>query len=120
MKNLEIKNSNSTPYLKLTDIELTIIGRSFPENALDFYKPIINIINEIDKFEQFTINLCFEYLNTSSNKAIVYIIKNIADKTKNEVKLIWSIDEDDESMVELYENYKSIINNVNFEIKIIK
>jgi hypothetical protein len=118
MKNIEIEKTVKTPYIKLTSNSLTITGRSYPELAINFYKPIMDSINEVDSFDFFTVYLDFEYLNTSSNKAVSYIIKNIADKTKEVVEVNWGIDEDDESMVDLSESYKSMINNTKFIIEI--
>lgn len=115
---IEIDKTSKTPYVKLTNNSLTITGRCFPENALNFYKPIIDSINEVDAFDFFIVYLDFEYLNTSSNKALSYIIKNIAAKTKEVVEVNWTIDEDDETMIDLSESYKSIINNTKFLVQV--
>ena len=116
MKNIELNKTFKTPYIKLTDNSLTITGRSYPEMAIKFYKPIMDNINEVDSFDSFTIDLDFEYLNTSSNKAVYYIIKNIADKTKKIVEVNWTIEKDDDSLIDLANDYKSIINNTKFII----
>ena len=118
MKKLEIVGTVKTPYIEFTDSSLTITGRSYPELAINFYKPIMDRINETDSFDVFKVFMDIEYMNTSSNKAISYIIKNIADKTKSEVEVDWIIDEDDESMVDLSESYKSMMNNTKFIVEI--
>jgi hypothetical protein len=119
MKNLEVKGTIKTPTIRLTDSELVVEGRSYPENSVEIYKPIMNRLNEVEQFENFTIRLKLEYCNSSSSKVLSYIIKSIADKTKNEVQLYWIIDEDDEAMQNLSDNFMSIISNVKFHIELI-
>ncbi len=118
MKNLELANTSKTPYMKLTDDTLILTGRSYPEMAINYYKPIMDSINTVDFFEYFSVYIDLEYINTSSNKVISYIIKNIADKTKKTVQIHWKIDEDDEAMLDLVEDYKSIIGNINIRVEI--
>ena len=118
MKNLELVKTAKTPYMKLTDDTLILTGRSYPEMAINYYKPIMDSINDADPFEYFSVYIDLEYINTSSNKVILYIIKNIADKTKNIVQIYWKIDEDDEAMFDLTEDYKSIIGNINIKTEI--
>jgi len=118
MKNLELANTSKTPYMKLTDNTLILTGRSYPEMATNYYKPIMDSINGISSFENFSIYMNLEYINTSSNKVISYIIKNIAEKTKSIVQIYWIIEEDDEAMLELVDDYKSIIGNINIKVEI--
>jgi hypothetical protein len=103
----------------MTDKSLYLTGRSYPENAVGFYKPIMDMVNEVDKYEDFHVEMDLEYMNTSSTKAILYILQNITKKTKNEVLMTWYIDEGDDSMEDLCEQMKSMISNLKMK-KIIK
>jgi len=112
MKIIEIEQTNKTPYVLFTDSSLTLIGRTYPENAVGFYKPIMNELNEIEKYDEFTVDLNLEYINTSSSKAILYLIRKIADKCKGEVNINWSIEKGDDSMDDMAELFNSMINNI--------
>lgn len=81
------------------------MGRSIPENPREFYQPIYDWINRYVRINghKTTIELGFEYINTSSTKWIYNIIKQIAgipDLKKN-VKIIWYYDDGDDDMCEL-------------------
>lgn len=115
---LETTGDNKTPYLKLTENELIITGRSYPELAVGFYKPVLDVLNDITYFKDFTFTIDLEYLNTSSSKSILYILRNLVNKTKNNVKLIWIVEENDDTMVDLYEYFKNLVDKVDFELQI--
>lgn len=82
-----------------------ILGRSIPENPGEFYRPIYDWINQYVQINgnQTTIELGFEYINTSSTKWIYNIIKQIAgiENLSKNVKIIWYYDQGDEDMCEL-------------------
>ena len=59
---------------------LEIFGRSTPENAYDFYKPIIDILQP-----NITIVFDLEYVNSSSRKLYMDIFKKIQN-TNSKVK----------------------------------
>jgi hypothetical protein len=115
---LEIQGGKKNPYLKLTENELIITGRSYPELAVGFYKPVLDELNEITFFEDFSVRIDLEYLNTASSKSILYILKNITKKTKNNIKLVWVVEKNDDTMVDLYEYFKNLVDKVDFELEI--
>ncbi len=115
---LEIQGDKKNPYLKLTESELIITGRSYPELAVGFYKPVLDALNEITFFENFSVRIDLEYLNTASSKSILYILKNITRKTINNVKLVWVVEENDDTMIDLYEYFKNLVDKVDFELEI--
>jgi hypothetical protein len=91
-----------------------IKGRSIPENSIDFYKPLIEWLEEYAKEakEKTVVNVQLEYFNTSSSKCILDVFKKleaINKMPKNEVVINWYYEEDDEDMLEAGEDYESII-----------
>ena len=97
-------------------------GRSILENATDFYAPILL---ELEKYNQHPaaqtlVDFQLEYFNTSSSKCILDILKQLQEIHLgiSEVTINWFYDEDDEEMLEIGEDYSSII-NVPFELKLI-
>jgi hypothetical protein len=102
-----------TPRIILEQGRIFILGRSIPENPGEFYRPVYDWISHYVQINghQTTIELGFEYINTSSTKWIYNIIKEIAlmeDLAKN-VKIIWYYDLGDEDMCELGFILKSLV-----------
>ena len=92
---------------------LEIKGRSIPENAVEFYKPLVDWIgnygeNTKDATE---VNIQLEYFNTSSSKCILDLFKQLEklNAGNTEVKVNWYFEEDDEDMEEAGEDYQAII-----------
>lgn len=97
---------------------LDIIGESYPENAVGFYKPVFDWLNSaISAKKELTVNFRLDYFNTSSSKCVIDILdildKYFADSGKIEVK--WYYKEDDDDMLETGEEFSSDI-KVPFEL----
>ena len=94
-----------TPRIILEPGRIFILGRSIPENPGEFYRPVYDWINRYVQINgnRTTIELGFEYINTSSTKWVYNIIKEIAamKNIANNVKILWYYDRGDEDMCEL-------------------
>ena len=115
MESIFIEGTQKTPSVKF-DSETGIIeikGRSIPENSIEFYKPLVDWLEEYAKkpFEKTQVNVQLEYFNTSSSKCILDVFKKLEaiHKTKHDVIINWYYEEDDEDMLEAGEDYESII-----------
>jgi hypothetical protein len=94
--------------------ELFVIsGRSIPENSIEFYKPLLDWLEDYVKTPnsntKFEVKL--EYFNTSSSKCLVEIFRKL-EKIKEdgkEISIDWYFDEEDEDMQESGEDFKQII-----------
>ncbi len=116
METIVREGSPKTPYIRF-DGEKGIIeikGRSIPENSIEFYKPLIDWLEDYTAQEknQTAVNIQLEYFNTSSSKCILDIFKKleVLFKKGQKVEVNWYYDEDDEDMFEAGEDYQSIIN----------
>lgn len=123
MVKLELKETATTPYIIFDPNTglLKIDGRSIPENVIDFYHPIIRWIDEYSKSpaEYTEIHLKFEYFNTSSSKRIFDIMKKLekmATDTGKRVTINWYYEEDDEDIFFAGNDYKALINKVEFNL----
>lgn len=105
MKRLEIEQSEYTPYI-IFDKEINILevgGRSLPENAIDFFNPIIGWL--LDYAENPNLKTVFnfklEYFNTPSSKKILDILTILEDIkcTGKDVLINWYYDDDDKDMI---------------------
>ena len=115
MEPISIEGTPKTPTVKF-DAEQGIIeikGRSIPENSIEFYKPLVDWLEDYksDPLPKTKVNIQLEYFNTSSSKCILDVFKKLEaiHKSKNEVEINWFYEEDDEDMLEAGEDYESII-----------
>jgi len=116
MDNINIEGSAKTPTVEFDSAtgKLMIKGRSIPENSIEFYKPLIDWIDNYGKLpkQNTLVSIQLEYFNTSSSKCILDVFKKLeAIRTSgNEVSVDWHYEEDDEDMLEAGEDYQAIIN----------
>ncbi|PLX17359.1 MAG: nuclear pore complex subunit [Marinilabiliales bacterium] len=115
MESIAIEGTPKTPTVNFdaaTGI-IEIKGRSIPENSIEFYRPLVEWLEEYSKEPQnlTTVNIQLEYFNTSSSKCILDVFKKLESikKARNEVVINWYYEEDDEDMLEAGEDYESII-----------
>ena len=115
MESIFIEGTQKTPSVKFdgkTGI-IEIKGRSIPENSIEFYKPLVDWLEEYAKkpIEKTQVNVQLEYFNTSSSKCILDEFKKLEaiHKAKHDVVINWYYEEDDEDMLEAGEDYESII-----------
>jgi len=115
MKPISIPGTPKTPSV-LFDPEKGLIeikGRSIPENSIEFYKPLVDWLDEYAEIPQklTSVNIQLEYFNTSSSKCILDVFKKLETvyKGKSEVVINWYYEEDDEDMLEAGEDYQSIL-----------
>lgn len=125
MKNISIEGTPKTPTIEFnpeTGI-LLIKGRSIPENSIDFYKPIIEWLDEyaIQPSAATEVLIQLEYFNTSSSKCILDVFKKLESikKSGKEITIKWHYEPEDEDMLEAGEDYEAII-DLNFEMVEIK
>ncbi len=116
MEALRIESTHKTPRVIL-DPENGIFelsGRSIPEDALGFYKPIFDWLDAYAKAPLPVTHVRFdlEYFNTSSSKNILEILKRLEAIHTNghEVRVTWYYDEDDEDMEETGQDYQALLN----------
>ncbi len=115
MEILSIEGAAKTPTVNLNPETGTIEikGRSIPENSIEFYKPVVDWLEEYGNSpkEKTTVNIQLEYFNTSSSKCILDVLKKLESiaKAGNDMVINWYYEEDDEDMLEAGEDYQSII-----------
>ncbi len=119
MEPLIIKPTEDTPliYFHPEEGRFEIAQSSLPENAVEFYKPIINWIKEYrnDANPETVFDFNLEYLNTASSKQVFELImqiNNLATSTK--VLVRWHYDSIDEDMLGLGTRFSHLV-NVDFE-----
>ena len=116
MDAISIEGTPKTPTVNFDTTKgfLEIKGRSIPENSIEFYKPIVDLLEKYAGKPQAAtnVNIQLEYFNTSSSKCILDVFKKLEgiNKTGSKVVINWYYEEDDEDMLEAGEDYQAIIN----------
>jgi hypothetical protein len=114
MNILKFEKTNHTPFVRLTPGLIEISGRSIPEDPVAFYRPVLDWLEEYKKRPEAktVINLQFEYINTSSSKALHTILKSLNDGLDNEHKMEinWHYEVGDDDMFELGQFFQPYLN----------
>ena len=101
MKDIIIDKTQDTPGVAfLSDGKFTIEGRAFSEDPRKFFEPLINLCQELT-IDTMNMEVKLDYLNTSSSKLMVDLLRTIDANTKIGIKEIkWYYEEDDEDILE--------------------
>lgn len=112
LESLKIEETINTPsiYFDTENNVFKISGKSMPEDAHEFYHPILEWV---DKFVESPIanakfEVTLEYFNTASSKHILSIIKKIGKSSKG-ISIDWHYMEDDEDMLDVGEHLAEIL-----------
>ncbi len=122
MEVINIESTEDTPkiILDVQNNNLEFSGISIPEDAAQFYQPVLDWLNEFKQNPQNGSNFVFklEYFNTASSKVILDILLKI-DEIKNngtDLKVTWYFEKDDEDMEEAGEEYAELV-DIDFDLK---
>jgi len=119
MKPLIIEPTEDTPmiYFHPQEGRFEISKSSLPENAVEFYNPIIQWLKAYSASPnpQTVFDFNLEYLNTASSKQVFEIVMQINNISHNsDVTVRWHYDSIDEDMLGLGTRFSHLV-NVNFE-----
>jgi len=119
-----IKASERTPefnYISSSG-EMIFTGESYPENASNFYKPILEKLESLCQSNTPLI-LKFEliYLNSSSlgifRNMMNLLVKYVHEG--NSISVIWQYFEDDEGIIEIGQDLHELFPSIDFQFKTI-
>ncbi|MGO9387745.1 MAG: DUF1987 domain-containing protein [Methanobacterium sp.] len=107
---MKIDATKNSPRVELNpDGDMIIKGRSILDDPFPFYNNIIDWINKCTS-EKLNLEIRIEYMNTSSSKLILYLLKSIKEHFNNsKVYIKWYYDSDDEDMLDMGKDFESII-----------
>ncbi|MBI9053198.1 MAG: DUF1987 domain-containing protein [Bacteroidales bacterium] len=120
MEPLQILATNDSPAINFNpDKEkFMVVGNSMPENAVGFYKQVIDWLKQYtespNKITEFVFQM--NLLNTSSSKIFSDIFKMINTiSKKSEVKVLWYYNYGDEDIQEVGVDFKEF-SKLDFEL----
>ncbi len=116
MESIILKATQDTPKVSF-DAEKSIFeisGKSLPEDALSFYKPVFKWLDEyLNTPNKSTVfNFRFDYFNSASSKIIVELLKKISilQHNNDELTINWYFRDIDEDMQQVAEEFAYITN----------
>lgn len=115
MNSLYLAKTSKTPEITFDPRNevFEIVGRSIPENSIEFYRPVMEWLDayqkESDNFLSLIVKL--EYFNTSSSKCLIDIFRKLEKMHTNghQVLVKWYFEEQDEDMKEAGEDFRDIL-----------
>jgi hypothetical protein len=115
MEPLRISETHFSPEVNL-DKERSryeFFGKSFPEDAKEFYVPIIDWfkIYVVNPNRETVVVFKLDYLNTASSKKIIDLLNVLKEihKQKKVIMIHWYYKSDDEDMFETGETFAEIV-----------
>ena len=118
MEILNLEGTEDTPKIMLDKGNgiFEISGRSLPEDSAEFYRPILDWIEQYGESPNATTEFVFklEYFNTASSKLILDVLSALEDIKG--MKIIWYFHEDDEDMEEAGQEFSELV-EIPFEFK---
>lgn len=118
MEDLLIEPTAKTPLIDFSlSGKLVIAGSSFPENAKEFYDPVIDWTGELLN-ESIDMDLVLEYMNTASAKKLVEMLKKLESNLNiKNLTVNWFYDKDDEDTLEAGQILADTLSRINFTYK---
>lgn len=122
MKRIELKETNNTPHIVMDTVSnsITLEGKSFPEDSKDFYKTVLDWLNDYiaSNPSSFSITFNLFYLSSSSIISVKQILMKIVEMVNKgaKAKVIWCYDDDDDDIRKTGEDYARIT-KLDFEFK---
>lgn len=116
MEPLNIKRTKKTPAITLDPQkgEFSLKGISLPENAREFFAPLMDAVEDYmsEPQKETVLNIDLDYYNTASSKMLINMLHQLEvlnQKSGHEVTINWCYDDDDEDMLEEINNFEEML-----------
>jgi len=116
----------ATKYTPLIDFDpdagkLSIKGKSYPENCNEFYKDVIDWLEDyFDTPKEGTVvTFDIPYYNSSTSKTLFDILDILSDAKENGTAftVVWQYDKDNESAEEMGEEFQEDFEELDIQLK---
>ncbi|NBC82698.1 MAG: DUF1987 domain-containing protein [Bacteroidetes bacterium] len=110
---IQIEGTKKTPAFKLEGNIMELSGRSIPEDAIEYYAEITNLLKKHlqEHGDKFIVNLRLDYINSASKKSLMQMIKYLEKVSQSGQQIVvnWYYDQTDEDMRESGEDLKAML-----------
>ena len=116
MKNLFIKATKNTPNVEFSrEGKLELKGSAYPENAKEFFDPLIAWVSELD-VDRINLDLNLEYINTAAAKKILELLKTLeSNEVIGTFNVRWFYERGDEDGLETGQFLDESLKRIKFE-----
>ncbi|MBN1951119.1 MAG: DUF1987 domain-containing protein [Bacteroidales bacterium] len=116
MENLFIEGSSTMPSVELnTNGLLRIAGRALPENAHEFFSPMIQWVKAFS-IDEVRLEINLEYFNTAVSKQLYDFLKAVEGNTNfKKINLKWFYEDGDDEILESGEIYDELLPRISFD-----
>lgn len=122
MENLTLDATKYTPKITLdaTTGIISLVGKSYPENTFEFYKPVMEWVESY--FEQTpkdvtVVNMEIIYFNSSSSKLFFDFFDLLEESSQNnKIEINWIYDAENESAEEAGEDFIEDFENLSINL----
>ncbi|MBQ3634301.1 MAG: DUF1987 domain-containing protein [Bacteroidales bacterium] len=106
-----------SPLVTFDGRELVIKGRSFMDNAIEFYRNLIARIGSLE-FSSLDVSVHLNYFNTSSSKCLLELFRTLEriNRTGKPVSVFWYYTDGFSDMEEAGEDYRDLMEGLKFEL----
>ena len=117
MNIIDIEETSKTlkVYGNIAEGTLILSGKSLPENAREFFTPLLDWMDVFasSETEKLNVEIDIEYYNTSTSSIIYKVLDKLKhESSKREVQITWYFEEDDIEMEEIGTDLREIIGNI--------
>lgn len=113
-----LEPTERTPKVTYDDGELVITGRSFMDNAIDFYTNLIDNIKGLPA-QHLNVVVQLDYFNTSSSKCMLELFRSLERRVhdgEHTASIKWHYAAECYDIEEAGEDYRDLISGVPFEL----
>lgn len=113
-----IEPTSKTPLIDFSSAgKLVIAGSSFPENAKEFYDPIIDWIGQLQA-QNINMDVVLEYMNTASAKKLLELLRQLEANLKiANLTVNWYYEKDDDDGLEAGQILAETLSRINFNYR---
>lgn len=113
MEDLLMTGTAKTPEVEFrADGRLLLKGCSIPENAPEFYSPLLSWLEDYGRVARPVTELTVQlsYFNSSSSKALLQLIEQLSEiqTADHRVQVLWLYEEGDDDNREAGEDYRDV------------
>lgn len=110
-KELKLVETEHTPAVNFSGGNLSLTGKSMPEDAKGFYGQLIDYVNELSASEPVQMIVDLSYFNSSSSKQLLRLFFCLEDKQGQgaNVMVTWKSSKDDHLIIEKGEEFKDLL-----------
>ncbi len=108
-------NGKSSPKIDLDadNLKLSISGTSYPEDAYEFYKPVLEWLDSLPQTlsDELRCNFSFNFVSSTSHKMLFEIFVKLRSLyiDGNKVTIHWHYDEEDEDIMDMGSEFEMLV-----------